>query len=142
MGTRLSWDQFSTSSDEAPNTMWEIDATLGQYSNLPSYQCVVSPKGGTPPTGAVTACGVGLFTSLPNVSRVLIPRLDISGYAKFPNFPFVLGVDANLAQYGVFNGGRPIDFLNKPGNDVRIYVGYRINLGSAFKLVGTSVPTH
>jgi hypothetical protein len=127
VGVRTSWDQFPASTDKSPKTLAAFEVSMGQYSNLPSFECVGKGKGGALPTGAISACTV-------DISRTLVPRLDISGFVTFPNYPFVLGFDANLAQYGIFAPSN-IDYLNKPGNDVRIYVGYTIDLSTAFKML-------
>lgn len=134
VGGRIEWDQFPASSDEAPRTWMQLDVTMGKYSNLPSYECVATAKGTAPPAGAATACTAG--SNFPNISRVLVPRLDIAGFAKFPNYPFVLGFDANLAQYGIPTGLPHIDYLNKPGNDIRLYFGLTLDLASAWSKLG------
>ena len=46
-----------------------------------------------------------------------------------PGYPFVLGIDANLQQS--FWGRRSnLDIANKPGNDIRIYIGIKIDLAT------------
>jgi len=55
-----------------------------------------------------------------------------------PGYPFVLGIDANLQQYGL--GGRSnLDYLNKPGNDIRIYVGLQISFSALIAKLGGGV---
>jgi hypothetical protein len=112
--------------------MAAFDVTLGQYSNFTSFECVA--KGGSLPVNkAPTLCGSAAFPNSPNISRVLIPRFGISGFVVFPGFPVILGFDANLAQYGLPGTPNNIDTLNKPGNDVRIYVGYTFDLSTVIK---------
>jgi len=62
-------------------------------------------------------------------SRTLRPRADVEGFAMLPGYPFVLGIDANLQQS--FWGRRSnLDIANKPGNDIRIYIGIKIDLAT------------
>jgi hypothetical protein len=135
-GGRIAWDEYPTSSSEAPQMITELDLTLGKYSNLPSFECVSATAGG-PVNGANSACGqgTGVLNTLPNVSRTLVPRLEVTGLAKLPGYPIVFGLDANLAQYTL---GAPhnIDYLNKPGNDIRIFIGFSFDLPTLVNKLG------
>ena len=86
-------------------------------------------------TGSACGLSTGPFASKPFASRTLVPRLDIDGFIKLPNYPYVLGLDANLAQYSVFNRS-DIDYLSKPGNDIRIYVGFKLDIGTIVSKLG------
>jgi hypothetical protein len=145
-GTRIAWDRFAASPDEAPQMITQVNATLGDFSNLPNYVC--KPVTGQPSnpyaTGSsptvITACSqapngeVTPATTPPTYyysaySRTVRPRLNIEAIAKLPGYPFILGVDANLQQYGIFDKPN-IDYLNKPGNDVRVYVGISVDFAT------------
>jgi hypothetical protein len=148
IGTRMAWDRYvvgKNKTEEAPQTVTQFLVTFGEYSNLPSYVCAASS---TPaPTTVITACNQGKYTPMAatattpasyfNYARTLRPRLDIEGFAKIPGYPFILGIDANLQQYGLA-GRNNLDFLNKPGNDIRIFVGVSINIATLFTKLGAT----
>jgi hypothetical protein len=144
-GGRFAWDRYTPNTDEGPQTMTQVLITFGTYSNLPSYVCKPTPTGTTSnaTSTVTTACNQGQYapvqstttttplSNLYNYSRAVIPRLDVEGLAKLPGYPFVFGIDANLQQYTLFSKNN-LDYLNKPGNDIRIYVGILINLSTVF----------
>jgi hypothetical protein len=141
-GVRISWDQLPRSTDQAPQTWTEINLSVGKFSNLPTYVCTTSGgldvvAGDYPTTPApilplpASSCGTGTYAAQHYASRASLPRLSLIGKAQFPNYPFVLGIDANLAQYSVGRHKEQVDYLNKPGNDIRIYFGVTFNLLSA-----------
>ena len=140
-GTRVGWETYPLSTDEAPQTNTWISFVIGNYSNLPSFVCT-SSKFYVAPAKPDTACNTQAVTSGTSttynvfVSRKLIPRIEIAGEARIPNYPFVLGLDANLSQYDKGLGADHIDIFNKAGNDVRLYVGFKLDLASAFKKLG------
>jgi hypothetical protein len=147
LGTRLAWDRYAHSRDEAPKPTSELNVTIGQYSNLPSYVCVKPPAGGAPPSTSISACttdAADMASGLTYVSRTLVPRVVIDGFARLPNYPFILGLDANLAQYtfqhGVFRPIKNVDYLNKAGNDIRIYIGVTIDMNTLVSRLGLSLP--
>jgi hypothetical protein len=121
LGGRIAWDRYVPDSNKAPEPITQFAATLGDDSNLPSYVC--RPGTGSP-LPAVTACTTGQY-----LSRTLRPRINIEGFAKLPNYPFILGFDANLQQYSLWSKPN-LDYLNKPGSDVRIYVGVTVNIAT------------
>jgi len=145
-GLRLGWAQYPASTDKAPVPIAQFDMTVGRYSNLPSIICnpLVTTTQATAPTN--TACSVSSTTttggtSTPSytvqaTSRTLIPRLQLAGFIQIPKYPFVIGVDANLAQYAFGSHVNKVDSLNKPGNDARIYVGVTLDPVSAIKKLG------
>jgi hypothetical protein len=141
-GARFAWDRYTPNTDEGPQTLTQFLITFGNYSNLPSYVCVpisnASLYNSMP--SVTTACNQGKYTpvtptnpatNLYNYSRSVIPRVDIEGFAKLPGYNFVLGLDANLQQYSVWSKSN-LDYLNKPGNDIRIFVGISIDLSTLF----------
>jgi len=142
-GVRVAWDTFPNSKDEAPQPNSWLSFVFGNYSNLPSYVCSDS-KFYNSVSKPITACKTPAVTSggatTYNVyaSRKLVPRIEVAGEARIPNSAFVLGMDANLSQYGLWLGSNPIDTLNKAGNDVRFYIGYKLDLASTFKKLGVS----
>jgi hypothetical protein len=154
VGTRIAWDRYSALTDEAPQTITQFLVTFGEFSNLPSYVCKPLPNSTTNPyatTNIITSCNQGqyaytspnstatppttVYSNLYADSRTLIPRLNIEGLAKLPGYPFVIGVDANLQQYTVFHKGN-LDILNKPGNDIRIFIGISLNPANFFSKIG------
>ena len=146
-GARFGWDRYPVSTDEAPQTMTQFLITMGYYSNLPSYVCRPAPAGAMVTANPNSACGATntAFPGLkidPVMSRMVIPRLDIEGFAKLPNYPFVIGIDANLAQYTVYHDKKshPVDNLNKAGNDIRIFIGFQIPLDSLISKLGVTPP--
>jgi hypothetical protein len=144
LGARIAWDRMGKDMDKAPQTITQFLMTVGEYSNLPSYVCKPT-TGNTNPyatsgTPAITtACSQFQVTGGPTSAdptakynyygyfRTVRPRLDVEGLAKLPGYPFVLGLDANLEQYAVFKKPN-LDYLNKPGNDVRIWVGISVDI--------------
>jgi hypothetical protein len=157
LGTRIAWDRYPTKQDESPQTIVQLLATFGEYSNLPSYVCKAVPSSTTNPyssttTSTITSCNQGPYlptsttsTANPPVttygnlyvdSRALIPRLDLEAVAKIPGYPFVIGVNANLQQSTVYHKNN-LDILNKPGNDIRIFIGVSINPATFFSKIGT-----
>ena len=142
-GVRAGWDAYPTSTDEAPQSNAWLSFVIGDYSNLPSYACSSSKfysSSAKPETACKTVAVTSGGTTAYDVyaSRKLVPRIEIAGEARIPNYPFVLGLDANLSQYASWLGSNPIDTLNKAGNDVRFYIGYKLDLASAFKKLGVS----
>jgi hypothetical protein len=152
MGARFGWDRFTSDRNEAPQMITQVVVTLGDFSNLPSYVCKpVTGQPSNPYTPAmgqptvVTACSqypsssvtIAATSTAPSSTtynyyaydRTLRPRLNVEAIAKLPGYPFILGVDANLQQYGIFTKPN-IDYLNKPGNDVRIYIGISVDLAT------------
>jgi hypothetical protein len=157
LGTRFAWDRYSSDPDKTPRTIAQFLAVVGDYSNLPSFVCnpISAAQYNTlfpSSTTAVTACNQGQYapvlttststssagattttsTAASNTfiySRTIRPRVDIEGFAKLPNYPFVIGIDANLQQYGLFNRGN-LDYLNKPGNDIRLFIGVSVDFAS------------
>jgi hypothetical protein len=150
-GPELKWVQEPKSTDAAPRTFAWFSATLGNYSNLPSFVCTatsasnvtLSSKFFSDPADPSTSCYVasasanGATSYHVYASRHLVPRLDIAGNLDLPNLPVVLGFDANLAQFEFRSDN--LDIVNKPGNDVRIFVGLRFDIISALNKLG--VPT-
>jgi len=144
-GTRLAWERYSRDTNEGSQTLSEFLVTIGDYSNLPSYVC--KPTTGTsnpyaPGSTTIinTACSLSQYpVTAPSGStttysyyadfRTVRPRFDIEGFAMLPGYPFILGIDANLQQ-SYFGSKSNLDFLNKPGNDIRIYIGVKIDLGT------------
>ena len=142
-GMRIAWADFERRTDEAPRPYTEFDITLGAYSNLPSYICNSKKPYGpvltTPPTNTgcyVTTPGTPNSTYQSDASRTLIPRIRAEGYARLPNYPFVIGIDANLAQYALGTHHNLVDSPSKPGNDVRLYFGLTIDPTTALKKLG------
>jgi len=145
-GARLAWDRYSTDTDKASQTMTQVYVTFGQYSNLPSYVCIPTVAANVPSSTTTTACNQGKYAPNPTATppayytygRSLVPRIDLEAFARLPGYPFVLGIDANLQQYGL--GGRSnLDYLNKPGNDIRIYVGLQISFSALIAKLGGGV---
>jgi hypothetical protein len=147
-GLRFAWDRYSPDVNEGPKMMTQVTITLGEDSNLSNYVCkpvtgqTSDPYSATSMTTITTACSldphgatspatspVTYFYS--EYSRTLLPRMDVSAIAKLPNFPFLLGVDANLQQYLIGTSSR-LDYLNKPGNDVRVFVGIQVDFATLF----------
>jgi hypothetical protein len=152
-GGELSWVQQPGIRDESVRTFAWISATVGNYSNLPSYICTAKPgsipaisaKYFSDPANPSTSCLVSPVpsTGTPTsyqvyASRQLIPRIDIAGNLNLPNLPVVLGFDANLGQFAWRSNN--LDIANKPGNDVRIFFGLRFDILTALGKLG--VPTH
>jgi len=142
-GFRFGWDRYPASTDEAPQTISQFLVTLGYYSSLPSYVCLPGTSN-TLSLNITTACGVpGTPLSTDGVmSRMIIPRIDVEGFAKLPNYPFAIGIDANLAQYAYYHEerNRHVDFMNKAGNDIRIFIGFQIPLDSLISKLGVTPP--
>lgn len=145
-GLRFGAAQYPASTDKAPIPLAQFDMTVGHYSNLPSIICnpatttttTTQPTNTSCYTSTTTTAG-GTTTTTYNVqgtSRTLIPRLQLAGFIQIPGYPFVLGVDANLAEYAFGAHVNKVDSHNKPGNDVRIYVGVTLDPVSAFKKLG------
>jgi len=151
-GSRFAWDHYpgrKPFQDElAPYPIAQFLFNFGEFSNLPSYVCnPVTPDHPYNPSGTVnSACVQGAYSPTTDSdsgqttykffpSRTLIPRLDIEAFLKMPNSPFVIGANANLQQYTVFSK-KNVDYLNKPGNDVRVFVGVSINLSSLITKLG------
>jgi hypothetical protein len=80
------------------------------------------------PSGPITTTTT---YNLLSQNRTVVPRLQIEGFIRFPNTPFVLGLDANLPQ-SVLSPAR-LDIQNKPGGNVAIYFGVSGNLLTLFK---------
>jgi hypothetical protein len=152
-GARLGWDVYSDSTDEAPHNLAWISATLGNYSNLPSYVCTATKAQiNSIPTGAKsfsdttapqTDCLIKpspTSTTTPPyavyATRKLIPRIDASSELSLPTLPIVIGMDANLSQYWI--DANHLDTQNRPGNDVRIYIGLRLDITKALSKLGVS----
>ncbi len=153
-GGRLAWERIPANPDKAPRMITKLDVTLAKYSNLPSYLCTNDKTKLGPTTTTTTdangkkssvtafsfptACGQAGGSQAANgyISKTLAYRLDIEALAKLPNYPFVLGVMANLAQYTVGHNAN-IDYLNKPGNDIRIFIGLTVPLSSLGSLLTT-----
>ena len=145
-GLRLGWAQYPASTDKAPIPIAQFDMTVGRYSNLPSIICnpLITSTQTTAPTN--TACftsststsgsTTGTSYTVQATSRTLIPRLQLAGFIQIPKYPFVIGVDANLAQYAFGGHVNKVDSLNKPGNDARLYVGVTLDPVSAIKKLG------
>ncbi len=114
----------------APQTIAHIDVTYGPYSNLQSYVCTDNSKLPLPGKTLTTACGSGTLASFKYPSRMMIPRIEVDGSARIASTPFVMGIDANLGQYAIGTGSYHVDDLNKPGNDVRIFIGTSVNISS------------
>jgi hypothetical protein len=144
-GLRIGWAKYPPNTDKAPVPIAQFDMMEGKYSNLPSIICdpakavTVSTQPSntscykTTTTGGTTA--YSLYTS-----RTLIPRLQLAGFIKFPNIPFLMGVDANLAQYAFGPHKNAVDTVNKAGDDVRIYFGVNLDPVSAIKKLGVVLP--
>jgi hypothetical protein len=131
-GARIAWDRMVKDTDKAPQTITQFLMTVGEYSNLPSYVCKPLPSGTSNPYGGATtittACSqLTSGSTYYGYFRTVRPRLDVEGLAKLPGYPFVLGLDANLQQYAVWTKLK-MDYLNKPGNDVRIWVGISVDI--------------
>ena len=145
-GLRFGAAQYPTSTDKAPIPFAQFDMTVGHYSNLPSIVCNPATTTTTKTQPTNTSCYTTTTTTtggttattylVQGTSRTLIPRLQLAGFIQIPNYPFVLGVDANLAEYAFGSHVNKIDSHNKPGNDVRIYVGVTLDPVSAFKKLG------
>jgi hypothetical protein len=142
-GSRLAWDRYSSNTDQAPQTIAQALITFGQYSNLPSYVCNPTTVNPYATTSVITSCNQGKYAPTPATnptnffiySRTVRPRIDIEGFIKLPGYPFVLGVDANLQQSAIF-GRSNLDVLNKPGTEIRIFVGATLNLSTFFSKLG------
>jgi hypothetical protein len=143
-GSRIAWDRFVAKKDEAPQMITQVNVTFGDFSNLPSYVCKPTTGASDPyaqasstvitacsqyPHGAVTPATTPPTYSYSTYSKTVLPRVNLEGIAKLPGYPFILGVDANLQQYAVFSKSH-LDYLNKPGNDVRVYVGISVDFGT------------
>ncbi len=127
----------------APQTIAHIDLTFGPYSNLQSYVCTNNSKLSLPSKTLATGCGTGALSSFPYPSRETIPRIEVDGSARIASTPFVVGIDANLGQYAFATGSYHVDDLNKPGNDVRIFIGTSVSISSfmsALEKIGAVVP--
>jgi hypothetical protein len=142
-GTRVGWEEFSESTDKAPRHISWLDITVGNYSNLPSYVCDKAKASEFTPTSTAptyTSCYIttpatktakAMYT--PDYSRKLVPRIGIGGFLLVPNTSVAVGVDANLGQYLRYEH---IDPVSKPGNDVRLYFGYQLDLVETLKKLG------
>lgn len=138
-GVRIAWADLNRRTDEAPRPYTEFDFTIGEFSNLPSYVCLsgkpYGPVLATAPT--TTGCTVPVAGGVRlDASRTLIPRMRVAGYMRLPQYPFVVGLDANLGQYAVGSHHNLVDMLSKPGNDVRVYFGLTIDPTTALKKLG------
>jgi hypothetical protein len=151
-GFRFAWDRFSPDSNHAPQMMDQVTFSVGQFSNLPNYVCKPAPAGATNPYGSATintACDLPPYPSCTSsassgsgsgsgsttincpsnfdiYSRTLLPRINLEAILKLPNSPFVFGMEANLQQYKLFTSKR-LDYLNKPGDNVRIFLGITVD---------------
>ena len=142
-GVRIAWADLNRRTDEAPRPYTEFDFTMGEFSNLPSYVCLsgkpYGPVVATAPT--TTGCAVPVAGGYRlDASRTLIPRMRVAGYMRLPQYPFVVGLDANLGQYAVGAHHNLVDMLSKPGNDVRVYFGLTIDPTTALKKLGVDTP--
>ena len=150
---RGAWDYYPKSTDQAPHEFQWIMVALGNYSNLPSYLCTampgIAPAQGakkfafsSPPNTACLEVPVGATATTPPtsynvyISRTLVPRIDIAGEISIPSYPFVFGYDANLGQYSKWLSADNVDFLNKPGNNVRLYFGVTFDVPTALSKLG------
>ncbi|MGA8940805.1 MAG: hypothetical protein WB439_16705 [Acidobacteriaceae bacterium] len=144
MGSRIAWDRYSASTDEAPQTITQFLITFGEFSELPSYVCKQTSSNPYANINETTSCNLGKYAPSPTMnptnfyfpSKTLIPRFDIESFAKLPGYPFVIGVDANLQQYTLYHKSN-LDILNKPGNDIRIFIGISIDPTTFFSKTGT-----
>jgi hypothetical protein len=95
-------------------------------TTAPQTDCLIkpSPTSTTTPPYAVYA------------TRKLIPRIDASSELSLPTLPIVIGMDANLSQYWI--DANHLDTQNRPGNDVRIYIGLRLDITKALSKLGVS----
>ncbi len=142
-GIRIAWADMNRRTDEAPRPYTEFDFTMGEFSNLPSYVCLsgkpYGPVLASAPTN--TGCAVPVAGGYRlDASRTLIPRMRVAGYLRLPQYPFVMGLDANLGQYSVGAHHNLVDMLSKPGNDVRVYFGLTIDPTTALKKLGVDTP--
>jgi hypothetical protein len=150
LGARFAWDKYAGGYNEAPQMIWQMIITLGPDSNLPSYVCkqvtgqAKDPYAASATPTIVTACAPPNYPDTASTSsgstpvttysyytdfKTSRPRLNVDAIAKIPGYPFVLGVKANLNQYAIFSKPN-LDYLSKPGNDVRIYVGISVNVAT------------
>jgi len=147
-GLRLGMRKYPTGTDAVPETLFQGDITIGKYSNLQSFVC--GPTTATPiatgQTSTNTYCSLPVTTTngtppvttttyniYPQYRRVL-PRMEFEGFFRFPNWPFVLGLDANLTQAALSPGN--LDIMNKPGGSVAIYFGITGNVSTLGSLFG------
>ena len=143
-GARIGWRSYNGS---AANTKWQLDVTMGKYSNLQDDRCsaVVATAGASSaPTNTSCFQKVPAATTAPAgtqptyetfaLDRVSVPRLEVTGFARITS-PFVIGIDANLSQYSLLTPTK-LDLLNRSGSDVRIYFGITGTITDLFNKLG------
>lgn len=136
-GVRIAWADISPRLDEAPRLYSAFSLSVGKYSYLPSYVCGEKPYGPLILKPTTTSCYLpeGNRFQL-DASRTVIPRLRMEGFLRLPDYPFVIGMDANLGQYSVGDHSSQVDIQSKPGNDVRVYIGLTLDPTTALKKLG------
>ena len=143
-GYRMGYRKYPARKEGTPQTITQVDITLGRYSNLQSYVCGASESGVTSTTEPTnTICftpqtpNAGSYI-LEKQTRITLSRVEVEGFFSFPKTPFVLGLDANLPQS--LRPPKNLDLANKPGGNVAIYFGVSGSLTSFFnnlKLAGS-----
>jgi hypothetical protein len=128
VGSKMAWNRYPNSRNEAPQTISAVDVVVGEFSNLPNFVC--SQKF---PNDSQGGCPDGETTG----SRTVIPRVDVEAFAKLPRYPIIFGMEANMQQYKWFTSRR-IDPLNKPGNDIRFLFAVDLPLGKLMSVLGVS----
>lgn len=123
---------------------WQLDTTFGKFSNFQSVKCGIAGTSATTQSTAPTntSCftsAPGTYTLLP-LKRTSVPRLEISGF-KILSDKYVIGLDANLSQYSLFVP-KNLDTLNRPGSEVRVYVGLTGTVEDLFKAISQMTPSN
>ncbi len=144
-GARVAWRQYGIApgTTASPKTLALMDFTMGRFNNLESLSCSTT-LGTAAPTATLptnTSCiqtipAVGTAKPMYNTyqtTRVAVPRIEAEGFIRVPKTPFVLGIDANLAQYEIFLPKEKLDLDNRAGSSVQIYFGLTGSLTDLFK---------
>jgi hypothetical protein len=149
VGGQIGWRRYYDSNkNAAAQTMWQLDGTIGKFSNLQDLACTttqINTKLTPTSAPANTSCYNPTTFVTFKEGRISIPRIELAGFARIPSTIFVIGIDANLSQFQFWvppGRGKTItglDVMNRAGNDVRIYFGISGSISDLFKKL--SLPT-
>jgi hypothetical protein len=148
-GLRIGARQYAQAPQDeiSVRTLAQMDFTLGRFSNLEELTCspILTKTGATAaPTNtscysASTPTSVGALAAPSTTYNIYannhasLPRIEAEGFIQIPKTPFVLGIDANLAQYEFGLPKQKLDQMNHAGSSVQIYFGLAGNLSDLFK---------
>ncbi len=144
-GWRMGLRHYNSSEDSSPQTVAQMDITIGKFSNLQSLVCNPAVTLTTATQPANTSCytpqtqGASSY-AIEQQNRITLLRPEIGGFINLGSSNFVLGLDANLPQS--VDAPRELDVQNKAGGSVIIYFGYSGSLTGLFNSLKLSSASH